>query len=139
MRGLHRFVVSMLTTISAIAVSHAQVPAGEEEEASASDPDIAATEEFVREAREAAQAARQGLNEAPPEQVDELIAGIEAETETSDSNISLQERVWTQTALVGGLRERYTEHHPTVVRATQRLEQLETQLEEEEAARSDAE
>jgi hypothetical protein len=96
-----------------------------------------AAEQFVREAREAAEAARQDENSAPPEQVDALISGIEAET--SDPAVSLQERVLTQRALVGGLQRRYTDEHRTLMRATRRLEQLETQLKEVVAARSEAE
>jgi hypothetical protein len=127
----------VLATISIITVVHAQAPADQEDGASARDPDVMAAEQFVREAREAAEAARQDENSAPPEQVDALISGIEAET--SDPAVSLQERVLTQRALVGGLQRRYTDEHRTLMRATRRLEQLETQLKEVVAARSEAE
>lgn len=137
MSGLHRCAVSVLATISIITVVHAQAPADQEDGASARDPDVMAAEQFVREAREAAEAARQDENSAPPEQVDALISGIEAET--SDPAVSLQERVLTQRALVGGLQRRYTDEHRTLMRATRRLEQLETQLKEVVAARSEAE
>jgi hypothetical protein len=126
MRKINRLGSLVLAAACAISVSHAQDAVGGEEESPTDDPDVIAAEELVRELRESAESARLGPDEALPEQVDALISGIEATT--SDPDIDLQERFLTQSALVNSLRGRYTDNHPTLIRARRQLEQLEAQL-----------
>jgi len=133
--ALRRFLVTVLATVFAIAVASAQAPAEGYIETSGGDPDPLTVEDWIRARREAVKAARKDQIAAPPEEVDSMIANVEADI--TDPDLDLQTRVMTQKALLEGLQGSYTDDHPTVIRQAQRLERLEAQLEEEAATSSE--
>ena len=134
-----RLLVTVLATVFTIAVADAQAPAEGHIEISGGDPDSLTVEEWIRARREArreaVEAARKDQIAAPPEEVDLMIANVEADI--VDPDLDLQTRILVQQALLDGLQGRYTDDHPTVIRQAQRLERLEAQLEEEAATASE--